>query len=95
MATSALRVERYWQLPERTAEDGSPADIEGLTSELEGILESAVRRQLVSDVPLGILLSGGIDSSFVAAIAARSSSNIKAFTITFPGTPKIEVAREI
>ena len=46
----------------------------------------AVRRQMIADVPIGILLSGGIDSSIVTAIAAEvSSSKVKTFTISFPG----------
>jgi asparagine synthase (glutamine-hydrolysing) len=57
-----------------------------LLDELEQRLEAAVRRQLVADVPVGILLSGGVDSSLVTAMAARVSSRpVKTFTISFPG----------
>jgi asparagine synthase (glutamine-hydrolysing) len=75
----------YWQLPATagTATDGSA---EELTAELEAILEDAVRRRLVADVPVGILLSGGIDSGLVTAMAARvSSTPVRTFTVTFPG----------
>ena len=79
-----LHVWRYWQLPEPHAEGGSSA--EELAQDLDGLLEDSVRRQLVADVPVGILLSGGIDSSPVTAMAARVSSRpVKTFTITFPG----------
>ena len=45
-----------------------------------------MKRQLVADVPIGILLSGGIDSSLVTALAARASARpVKTFTISFPG----------
>lgn len=48
--------------------------------------ESAVKRQLLSDVPIGILLSGGVDSAMVAAVAQKYSTNqLKAFTIGFEG----------
>jgi len=48
--------------------------------------ETAVKRQLLSDVPVGILLSGGVDSAMVAAIAQKHSDNrLKAFTIGFEG----------
>jgi asparagine synthase (glutamine-hydrolysing) len=53
---------------------------------LDALLEDAVRRQLVADVPVGVLLSGGIDSSLVTAMAARvSSAAVRTFTISFPG----------
>ena len=80
------RVWRYWQLPEL---DGSAAadkiDEEALLDEMDTHLEDAVRRQLVADVPVGVLLSGGVDSSLVTAMAVRAAANIRTFTIRFPG----------
>jgi asparagine synthase (glutamine-hydrolysing) len=75
----------YWELPEQ---DGSAAtaSAEDLADELQVLLREAVRRQLIADVPIGILLSGGIDSSLVTAMAADvSSAPVKTFTIAFPG----------
>ena len=43
------------------------------------------RRQLVADVPVGVLLSGGVDSSLITAMAVRSAPRVKTFTIRFPG----------
>ncbi len=84
LETDFLRIWRYWQLPEPHAQDNVSA--EELTEELETLLEDSVRRQLIADVPVGILLSGGIDSSLVTAMAARvSSAPVKTFTISFPG----------
>jgi len=78
-----VRIRPYWHLPE--PEDGIHASADSLAEELEKLLEDSVRRQLIADVPLGILLSGGIDSSIVTAIASRvSSKTIKTFTISFP-----------
>ena len=55
-------------------------------AEMESLLDKAVRRQLHADVPVGILLSGGVDSSLVTAMAAKvTSSPVKTFTVTFPG----------
>ena len=80
------RLRRYWQLPELSASAAQgEADEAGLLDELEALLEDAVRRQLVADVPVGILLSGGVDSSLVTAMAARAASKVKTFTIRFPG----------
>jgi asparagine synthase (glutamine-hydrolysing) len=83
-----VRVWRYWQLPELarpTVPAHSPATESALLEELETLLEDSVRRQLVADVPVGILLSGGVDSSLVTALAVRAAPAIKTFTVRFPG----------
>lgn len=87
LKTGRAKTWRYWQLPvplEPT--DGfEEENSSSLVEEVESLLEDAVRRQLVADVPVGILLSGGVDSSLVTAMAARTGSRIKTFTIRFPG----------
>ena len=81
-----LRLWRYWQLPQPSASRAAPqVDETALLDELETLLEDAVRRQLVADVPVGVLLSGGVDSSLVTAMAVRSAPKVKTFTIRFPG----------
>jgi len=77
---------RYWTLPDldSTSAEGAVSD-EELLSELEQLLEDSVRRQLVADVPVGVLLSGGVDSSLVTALAVRSSSSVQTYSIGFPG----------
>ena len=84
LSSGASRLWRYWQLPEPDAGAGR-ADEAGLLNELETLLEDAVRLQLVADVPLGILLSGGVDSSLITAMAVRAAPKVKTFTIRFPG----------
>ena len=55
------------------------------------LLKDAVGRQLVADVPVGVLLSGGIDSSLITALAAEvSSRTVKTFNIRFPGYGKLD-----
>jgi asparagine synthase (glutamine-hydrolysing) len=68
-----LQISRYWDLPTRAA-DTAPSDLQELTSELEVLLMQSVRGQLIADVPIGVMLSGGLDSSLVAAAAVRSTS---------------------
>ncbi len=86
LSNGDLRVWRYWRIPELAADiDNDPVDEAYLLDELESLLEDSVRRQLVADVPVGVLLSGGVDSSLVTAMAVRSSSNVRTFTIGFSG----------
>jgi asparagine synthase (glutamine-hydrolysing) len=62
------------------------AGVGAIKRELFGLVEDAVRMRLASDVPLGVMLSGGIDSSVVAGLMARNSgSRIKTFTLGFLG----------
>lgn len=81
--TGEWSVRAWWDLPPAAPEEG---DAEELERELESLLEDAVRRQLVADVPVAVLLSGGVDSSVIAALAARVRSNVRTFTVTFPNS---------
>jgi asparagine synthase (glutamine-hydrolysing) len=86
LQSGTAKVWRYWQVPDLTLEAAAgQVDELRLLDEMEGLLEDAVRRQLVADVPVGVLLSGGVDSSLITAMAVRSSSRIKTFNIGFPG----------
>jgi asparagine synthase (glutamine-hydrolysing) len=58
---------------------------EEAASRLDELLRRSIREHLVSDVPLGVLLSGGIDSSSILHYAAASSPRVKTFSISFPG----------
>jgi len=77
-----VSVKEYWNLPEYGTHQ--PRSEEECLQELERRLEEAVRIQLIADVPLGALLSGGTDSSTVVALMARASSRpVKTFSIGF------------
>lgn len=76
---------RYWKLSHWSPGEEHTNDEEILLSKLDALLEDAVRRQLVADVPVGVLLSGGVDSSLVTAMAVRASPHVRTFTVRFPG----------
>lgn len=82
---------QWWQLPpfEEVGVRGQVQE-EHLIDELEVLLEDAVAKQMVADVPVGILLSGGVDSSLVTAMAVRKSKKVRTFTIGFPEAAKLD-----
>ncbi|OGR94667.1 MAG: asparagine synthase (glutamine-hydrolyzing) [Elusimicrobia bacterium RIFCSPLOWO2_01_FULL_64_13] len=76
----------YWRL--ETSEDPAGGGVESGAGELLRLLDQSVRSQMVSDVPLGAFLSGGVDSSLIAALMARHSpGKVRTFSVGFePGT---------
>ena len=74
----------------RRYEAARPGDV---VREVEEILNDAVRLRLVSDVPVGTLLSGGLDSSLVTAIAARYTKELTTFHVSVAGYPKLDERR--
>jgi asparagine synthase (glutamine-hydrolysing) len=64
-----------------------------VTAEIESLIVNAVRERLVSDVPLGTLCSGGIDSSLVTALCARSRPGVNAFHVSVAGYDQLDESR--
>ena len=86
-ATTEPKIEEYWS-GAAVAEAGTADPLqlcdEDAVEQLEGLLETAICRQMVADVPLGAFLSGGVDSSAVVALMQKLSSRpVKTFTIGF------------
>jgi asparagine synthase (glutamine-hydrolysing) len=86
-------IKPYWSLPAPQDAAGNLPPREALLDEMEALLIDSVRLRMIADVPLGILLSGGVDSSLITAAAARISAQpVKTFTITFPGGGRYDEA---
>jgi asparagine synthase (glutamine-hydrolysing) len=87
---------RYWDIPRGPAEENASA--EEWRERLLATLSEAVKSQLVADVPLGVLLSGGLDSSAIAALAATgAAAPLRTFTVRFAeaGWDESAYAREV
>jgi asparagine synthase (glutamine-hydrolysing) len=77
-----VNIEQYWDV--QYGQNGNPRSEDDYIDELEEILQKAIKRRLISDVPLGAFLSGGLDSSAVVALMSKISNEpVKTFTIGF------------
>ncbi|MBC8492645.1 MAG: asparagine synthase (glutamine-hydrolyzing) [Chloroflexi bacterium] len=78
------RIERYWSLGVNRQPGLRKRPYEELVAEVAGVLEESVRLQMVSDVPLGAFLSGGVDSSLLVAMMAQAvGQRVKTFSVGF------------
>lgn len=83
----ASQVHRFWALPEDTDENIS---FEDAVAETERLLVESVRLRLIADVPVGALLSGGVDSGLICWALSKLNANIRSFTVATPGDPEDE-----
>ncbi|MBD2165773.1 asparagine synthase (glutamine-hydrolyzing) [Calothrix membranacea FACHB-236] len=74
----------YWSLKSIPSRTGDPIQ------EIRSELENSIQLQLRSDVPVGIALSGGLDSGGITAIASRFNSNLQAFSVGYPDRPPFD-----
>ena len=99
LADFSVTERRFWRFAIEADEHAPEDHIPALTEELRALLDRAVARRLVSDVPLGVFLSGGIDSSMVLALAARhrTPASLDTFTIGFnePSFDETPYARDV
>lgn len=89
---SGVGLRPYYTLPGATDELRSPA---AAIRAVRRTLTRAVEKRLRSDVPLGVFLSGGLDSSVVAAIASQYRPGLKSFSVGLPGSPDLVAARRV
>lgn len=74
------KINKYWEPPSLSLQKKT---LRNLEHELTQLLLKSVEKTLISDVPVGILLSGGLDSSLITAIASSFNSNLKTFSVSF------------
>ena len=80
---------RPWWDPTRSSaarDPMRPRDFASASARVRTMLEDSVRAHLIADVPVGLFLSSGLDSSAIAALAGRAQHGIQSFTLTFPDT---------
>ena len=82
------KIEQYWEYP-RWSPSPDRRSVKSYAEELLSLLDESVRLRLMSDVPLGAMLSGGIDSSVIVALMAHHMSEpVKTFSVGFSGSPE-------
>lgn len=78
-----IRHEPYWR--PRVGGAGSKPRLGEATERLDAMLQASVRQRVVADVPVGVFLSGGVDSSLIAALMARAAPDLTALTVRVAG----------
>lgn len=84
-----VSISRYWELP--TAKEAA-ISFEEAVEETERLLLESVRLRLIADVPIGVLLSGGVDSGLVCWALTELGAPIRSFTVGTPGDPEDETS---
>jgi asparagine synthase (glutamine-hydrolysing) len=93
-----LRPKRYWDFSAAALQTDlrRPKNFKDAAKQLRSLLEETVREHLIADVPLGVFLSSGLDSTALVALASRFQSDLRTFTVVFPDErfSESKIARE-
>ena len=88
LKNAKITIEKYWSVTDivRDKRSNLVSDEKACIDGIKTLLKDSVKKRLISDVPLGVFLSGGVDSSIITALASKcSGSKIKTFNVTFKG----------
>lgn len=91
--SSRTGVHRYWSVPEPSPLPDEDRPIQDHVATVRQELDRAVRSQLMSDVPVGAFLSGGLDSSAIVALMRPHIDELHTFSVGLPGSPDLAAAR--
>ena len=83
----SIETNQYWKLPDYCDNDKS---LNLLLNDFDKLIHNSIEKQLVADVPIGVLLSGGLDSSIITAIASEYKKDLNTFTIKFSSHEKLD-----
>ncbi len=83
----------YYTLADIHLQNNKPLNYQDACKQLEKALNEAVELRMISDVPLGAFLSGGIDSSIITALASKHTDHLKTFSIGFKDEPMFDETR--
>lgn len=87
LKSQQTQMSRYWSPRPRSESNGHTPSYEESKSTLRELLAQSVKRQMISDVPLGVFLSGGVDSPILTGLMAEQTSQpVKTFTVSFSGS---------
>ena len=84
---NSVEEKNYYKIPFQKEKEITPTDYSTAQKKFASLLDDSVKRRMISDVPLGAFLSGGIDSSIIVALASRYTDKLKTFSIGFRDEP--------
>ncbi len=87
ISKNGIKTSSYYELKWRQNTGAPSTDYETACNKLEQLMDESVKKRMISDVPLGAFLSGGIDSSVVVALASRHTSQLNTFSIGYKDNP--------
>ncbi len=83
ISSKGITFKKYWEIKNQNNLIENKESNESIVNITENYLEKSINSQLISDAPLGVFLSGGIDSSLIVSLLSKSNSNIKTFNMGF------------
>lgn len=78
-----MHISKYWDIHTNSCEFTTPGSYQEALDTIDGLLLDSVSKRLIADVPVGVFLSGGIDSSLIASYVSKLNKNVEAYSVGF------------